>query len=554
MADTSLQDRLREHAMAFDGLLSLIPAKMYYGEDTSDQWKKKKQSKEEAKAAKRGKLDPDSELNRNAKEVLDERARNKRKLRELEADEESSVADEDEDDVDIPGVEREKPGEGLKRRDIASEVESAPKKQKLVKDATQEPSANKTPKKSKSAENAAEGLVEIKTQSKEEKKLAKKLLNEEKRKAKAEKSASKSTVVGDTESGVAVKDLTRKPRPVQPSTGVEDLDVDDMAPIDVSGLVANEYEGASVESVTGSTPQSPIFDSNPDNTNAYVEVASTTTSISSTITPSEKLKYLKLPADISGLRARLDAKIEALRAARKATDADGTPIRTREELIESRRRKQAQRREHKQELRRAAKEEEDRKREEALTSSRNSPNSMLSPLFEQDDKASANHFAFGRLAFADGTQLSHDLSYEKPAGTGAKKKGPSDPKTALLKFEAQKKRIEALDDDKRKEVLEKETWLAARRRAEGEKVHDDEGLLKKALKRKETAKRKSEREWSERAKGVEDAIKNKQHKREQNIRKRREDKMSSGKGKKKGVATKKKSRPGFEGSFGGKKK
>jgi hypothetical protein len=30
-----LQDRLREHAEAFDGLLSLIPAKYYYGEDNS---------------------------------------------------------------------------------------------------------------------------------------------------------------------------------------------------------------------------------------------------------------------------------------------------------------------------------------------------------------------------------------------------------------------------------------------------------------------------------------------------------------------------------------
>jgi len=29
------QDRLREHAKAFDGLLSLIPAKMYYEQDTS---------------------------------------------------------------------------------------------------------------------------------------------------------------------------------------------------------------------------------------------------------------------------------------------------------------------------------------------------------------------------------------------------------------------------------------------------------------------------------------------------------------------------------------
>jgi hypothetical protein len=34
-SDHFLQDRLREHAEAFDGLLSLIPAKFYYGEDTS---------------------------------------------------------------------------------------------------------------------------------------------------------------------------------------------------------------------------------------------------------------------------------------------------------------------------------------------------------------------------------------------------------------------------------------------------------------------------------------------------------------------------------------
>jgi hypothetical protein len=33
MAD--IEERLRSHAQAFDGLLSLIPAKFYYGEDGS---------------------------------------------------------------------------------------------------------------------------------------------------------------------------------------------------------------------------------------------------------------------------------------------------------------------------------------------------------------------------------------------------------------------------------------------------------------------------------------------------------------------------------------
>lgn len=84
-----------------------------------DQWKKKKQTKDEARAAKRGKLDPDSERNRSAKEVLDERARNKRKLREMEAEEEegdSESGSEQDDESDVAGIEKEKPGEGLKKK------------------------------------------------------------------------------------------------------------------------------------------------------------------------------------------------------------------------------------------------------------------------------------------------------------------------------------------------------------------------------------------------------------------------------------------------------
>lgn len=35
MMSCAIQDRLRDHAEAFDSLLSLIPAKLYYGEDTN---------------------------------------------------------------------------------------------------------------------------------------------------------------------------------------------------------------------------------------------------------------------------------------------------------------------------------------------------------------------------------------------------------------------------------------------------------------------------------------------------------------------------------------
>ncbi|KAJ4292943.1 hypothetical protein N0V88_005606 [Collariella sp. IMI 366227] len=518
---------------------------MYYGEDTSDQWKKKKQTKDQARAAKRGKLDPDSELHRNAKDVLDERARNKRKLREMEADDESDDDASVQDDAsDISGIEKERPGEGLKKKVKLDEEEAAktPKKQKVV----EEEEAEKVVK---------ETLLTKKQQAKEEKRLAKKQKKEEGKKVKEEpKKGEKAEKVGkkaETKAAAAEDEEWEDEEAEMEDAPVESMEVDpesgddDMAPIDVSGL-ANEDEGSSA----GSTAGSSVFDGAKT---ASTEPVSTTTSISSAVPPSEKPKYIKIPADTTALRARLEAKLTALRAARKADDDEGKPIRTRQDLIESRREKQAERKAHKQEMRRLAKEEEDRKREEALNSARNSPG--LSPLFDQDDDRSANNFAFGRLAFSDGTQLSHDLSYEKAPGS-AKKKGPSDPKTALLKLESHKKRIAGMNDDKRKEVLEKETWLAARKRAEGEKVHDSESLLKKALKRKEKTKKKSEREWKDRAEAVQHGIHERQRKREENLQKRRDDKKAGkgGKKKNKGVATKKKNRPGFEGGFGGGRK
>jgi len=452
----------------------------------------------------------------------------------MEAEEESDAASEQDDDSVLAGIEREKPGEGLKKKlkldeekeeEEEGEKEEAPKKQKVVE--KKEPAAGETP-------------LSKKQKAKEEKKLAK----QQKEAKKGTKAETKPAAADDEDAESDSEEAAAKDAPVQPSTEA-DSDDEELAPIDVSGL-ANDEDGSSADSA----PHSPVFDTAK---NLSVENASTTTSISSAVPPSEKPKYLKIPADTTALRARLEAKLAALRASRKADDADGTPIRTRQDLIESRREKQAQRKAHKKELRLRAKEEEDRKREEALNSARNSPG--LSPLFDQDDDRSANNFAFGRLAFSDGTQLSHDLSYEKGPGS-AKKRGASDPKTALLKLESQKKRIAGMDEDKRKEVLEKETWLAARKRAEGEKVHDNESLLKKALKRKEKSKKKSEREWKDRIESVQTGIQERQRKREENLRKRRDEKAShkGGKKKNKGVQTKKKNRPGFEGGFGGGKK
>lgn len=487
-----------------------------------NQWQRQKQTKEQARAAKRGKLDPDSALNRSAKEVLDERARNKRKAQELD---ESADEEVDDDASNISdGVEKEKPGEGLKKRKRVDDEEAADRKEKSADVSAENLSAHQQKKL-------------LKQQKKSEKKA-------EKKKTKAEKPATEGKQVEQNDEASDDEDTAQDS--VVPSKEADEEEKEenkrnrDMRPIDMSGLDDDE------DSQT-STPDSPTFDK------ASAEPASTTTSVESENPASERAKKIKVPSDTTELRARLAAKIAALRAARKADGPDGTPIRTRQELIESRRKKQAERKAHKKELRQKEKEADDKKREEALASARNSP--MLS--FGSPEHDTDLNFSFGRVAFADGTQMSQDLSYVKDK-TG-KKKGPTDLKGSLAKLEAQKKRLAALDADKRKEVLEKETWLAARRRAEGEKVRNDESLLKKAVKRKEKTKKKSEREWTERKQGVENVQKQRQQKREENIRKRKEAKQAGKGGKKKGgaksPAKKKAGRPGFEGSgFGGKRR
>lgn len=503
-------------------------------------------------------MDPDSALNRNAKEVLDERARNKRKAQEMEASEdedENHDGSEDEESVQLDGIDRELPGQGLKKRKMA---EDEPSKKK-AKTAGSDPEGGEEEEAAAAVENlsAHQQKKLAKLQKKAEKRAEKKMSKTEKVVNKSKTPAAKDDAkVSLDEEGSAAQD------DVVPSQEEEDDSIEtnhkskDMLPIDVSGLADDEDANGTSQS---STPASPTFDSTTDNPSA--EPASTTTSIASdaaatTITtterPSSSSKKLKVPSDTTELRARLAAKISALRAARKADGPDGAPIRTRQELIESRRQKQIKSKAHKKEMWQKQKAEEDKKREEALASARNSP--MLS-FGSPGSPEQENNFSFGRVAFTDGTSMSQDLSYVKDKSS--KKKGNSDPKGALAKLEAQKKRLANLDADKRKEVLEKETWLAARKRAEGEKVRNDESLLKKAVKRKERTKKKSEKEWNDRIDGVKYAQKQRAQKREANIRQRKEQKQA-GKGGKKGKGkspTKKKARPGFEGGgFGGKRK
>jgi len=245
--------------------------------------------------------------------------------------------------------------------------------------------------------------------------------------------------------------------------------------------------------------------------------------------------------DSEKLKQRLESRLAALRAARKADGPDGKPARNRDDLINARRQKQERRKQHKKELRQKAKQEQSAEAEAARLRGGSgspmwSPNAILSPREPQ------NNFSFGKVAFADGQAF--DMS---SGGVDGKKKGPQDVKTALEAAQKKQNRLSGLDQGKRADIEEKDRWLNAKKRVQGEKLRDNTSLLKKTLKRKDKGKAKSEKEWTDRIQGVQAGKEAKQRKREDNLKKRKDEKGSKkSKGK---PAPKPKKRPGFEGSW-----
>ena len=246
---------------------------------------------------------------------------------------------------------------------------------------------------------------------------------------------------------------------------------------------------------------------------------------------------------------RLRARIEELRAKRKADGPDGQPARSRTELLEERRRSDEKRKQAKKEQRAKEKEDEARRREEMLRGSGSPLGSVLGSMDMFSPRSpQPTNYSFSRLAFQDGSAATADLSNLRDGG---KKKGPQDPQTALQAAQAKESRLAGYDASKRADIAEKDSWLNARKKAQGERIRDDTSLLKKALKRKEKQKGKSEQQWKEREENVVKGREIKQKKREANLAKRREEKGGKGKKKNKGGAGKGKKvkRPGFEGRF-----
>ena len=126
-----------------------------------------------------------------------------------------------------------------------------------------------------------------------------------------------------------------------------------------------------------------------------------------------------------------------------------------------------------------------------------------------------------------------------------------DPKEARRRKKRRvKNKKKALEQAKRLQEAKKDpekaskiAWDTARRRAAGEKVHDDPKLIKESLKKEEKRQQKHAAQWKERQKTVDNQRKEKQKKRTENIR----DRAHQKKMRKIEKREKKLMRPGFEG-------
>ena len=471
------------------------------------------------------KLDPDNY--KSAKDVLDEQEAAERKRKRQQDDEDSTI---DGIDVEVPSegnhwkLKKTKKQRRLEKGDVSLLNGHAAGSGHGPGDGGQ---------KAQDEVTAAAVRRRVKRQMKKEKAEKKRAKAKAKKERKGENTSQRNDTAQEAESdlaeGIAVSD--------------EDLLLEDPIGAD---HVPNVPTAPSSTATPSPPVRSPAFDAS-ENHSASSSISSLPPSRPpdhDVLIPNSTLDradshHISRP-DPEELKARLQSRIEILRSERKADGPDGTPARSRQDLLDARRQKEEARKAHKKELRQKAKEEEAAQKAELLAraSPLLSPGSPLSPSRE----ANMHGISFGRVDFGKGQRASSSLSeILKPGG---RQKGPSDPTTALIAAENRQSRLSGFDPAKQADIAEKDSWLNARKRAQGERMRDDTSLLKKTLKRKQKQKKKSEKEWGDRTEGIRKGQEMRQKKRESNLAKRRDEKG----GKRKKVK-KPKARAGFEGSF-----
>ena len=231
------------------------------------------------------------------------------------------------------------------------------------------------------------------------------------------------------------------------------------------------------------------------------------------------------PTTVQDLKLKLQQRLQTLSQSRRGKNAANEPPKSRQEILAKRAQKKLDRKKKKE-------------AQKKIAPTMSIPD-LESPQMA-DVKSSTAKLKFGNLDFG-----------EQPNTT--KRKGPSDIASQLSKAISKKQKLQKLQEtapEKAQSIQESSKWSKVEALASGVKVKDDITLLKKSLKKKESIKAKSTKEWGQRKDSVQKSMIKKQQKRQENIQARIDAKKDARMNKGKGGNKKKKARPGFEGSKG----
>ena len=239
------------------------------------------------------------------------------------------------------------------------------------------------------------------------------------------------------------------------------------------------------------------------------------------------------------LRARLKAKIEASRVARKAEESQEKIAKAREWREEKKKTKKAEKK-RKQRAEAAVGDVLDGK---VGGNKKSKKGGGLS----EDSSAGGAAGAGGKCKDTTGDDSLQFGRIEVDGKITGRSKQKRASKEVLLKRALdQRAEIEAAggeDTAAGKKVAEKYSWDAALSRAGGEKVLDDPKLLQKSVKNEARAKKKSQEKWAKRIAFTEEQMAAKQKKRKDSLKSRADAKIE----KRIEKREKKRNRPGFEG-------
>jgi len=267
---------------------------------------------------------------------------------------------------------------------------------------------------------------------------------------------------------------------------------------------------------------------------------------------------------IQALRDKLHAKMGQLRQNRVGNQPE-----TKDELLEERRKQRGlmrdrRRKETKEKIRleKEGREKKGSKGDKNGTQPKGSGPPKVGKCFQPLGRVVHTSSLQNQLLVPEPVAGVTNVSFSAVAGPSSSKKSKnltttSNPSLALGQLTARKEKLAIMPEEKRKAIEEHEKWEKAGARMEGVKVRDDEARLKKAAKRKEKGKEKSQKKWCVSSLRNPNAVALKSHcyrhdRKEQTAasmaarQKKRADNIAT-----KAERRKTKSRPGFEGkSFG----